>query len=367
METKTQHGYLVLADISGYTSFLAGTELEHAHEILTELLEVIVHKFETLLTISKLEGDAVFAYIPEAKVPRGELLLDLIDSTYLAFRDQVAVAHRRTTCTCSACRAIPTLDLKFMAHHGDFIQQHIGERLELVGSDVNLIHRLLKNHVSEQTGWKAYTLLTRKCLERLQVEPTNLHEGKEGYEHLGEVQTLTYDLRKRYEEMSAARNVVIEPERSQLTLTMDYPLTPPVLWDWLNDPHKRATYTLQDNLRFETILRPQGRNGVGARNHCIHGKDVAMIENVLDWKPFNYITVEQGFAGIRVIFQYILTPLEDGKGTRLEWRILNDKLPLPGFVNRFLTRTIMTRVFPLITIMKNLEKRIAEDLERQKE
>ncbi len=45
MENKTQHGYLVLADISGYTSFLAKTELEHAHEILTELLNLIVTEF----------------------------------------------------------------------------------------------------------------------------------------------------------------------------------------------------------------------------------------------------------------------------------------------------------------------------------
>ena len=42
MDTKTQHGYLLIADISGYTSFVAGTELEHAHEILTELLELLV-------------------------------------------------------------------------------------------------------------------------------------------------------------------------------------------------------------------------------------------------------------------------------------------------------------------------------------
>ncbi len=39
MEKTTQYGYLVLADISGYTSYLAGVELDHAHEILTDLLE----------------------------------------------------------------------------------------------------------------------------------------------------------------------------------------------------------------------------------------------------------------------------------------------------------------------------------------
>ncbi len=367
METKTQRGYLLLADISGYTSFLAGTELEHAHEILTELLEVIVHKFETMLTISKLEGDAVFAYIPEAKVPRGETLLELVDATYLAFRDQVAVTHRRTTCTCSACRAIPSLDLKFIAHHGDFIQQHIGQRTELVGSDVNLIHRLLKNHVSEQTNWKAYVLLTHKCLDHLEVKPAELHEGKEEYEHLGEVQTQTYNLRKRYEELTEARHVVIEPERSHITLVVDYPVSPAVLWDWLNDPHRRATYTFQENLRFDAIIRPRGRNGVGARNHCVHGKDVAMVENVLDWKPFNYFTVEQSFVGMSFVMQCILSPLEGGKRTHLEMRFRNDKLPAPEFFKRFVTRTVFTRAFSMINMMEKLGRRIADDLETQKE
>jgi hypothetical protein len=56
METKTQHGYLILADLSGFTSYLAGVELEHAHEILTELLELIVERLKSALTISKLEG-----------------------------------------------------------------------------------------------------------------------------------------------------------------------------------------------------------------------------------------------------------------------------------------------------------------------
>ena len=32
-------GYLVLADVSGYTGFLAGIELEHASGILTGLIQ----------------------------------------------------------------------------------------------------------------------------------------------------------------------------------------------------------------------------------------------------------------------------------------------------------------------------------------
>jgi hypothetical protein len=68
MNETTQHGYLLLADISGYTSFVAATELDHSHEILSDLLETICMQIEKLLTIHKLEGDAVFALLPKPKL-----------------------------------------------------------------------------------------------------------------------------------------------------------------------------------------------------------------------------------------------------------------------------------------------------------
>jgi len=37
IDEGVMEGYLLLADISGYTTFLTGTELEHSHAILTEL------------------------------------------------------------------------------------------------------------------------------------------------------------------------------------------------------------------------------------------------------------------------------------------------------------------------------------------
>jgi hypothetical protein len=93
---ETQHGHLLLADISGYTSYVASTELSHLQEILTELLECMIERFEPLLTISKIEGDAIFAYAPETKLPRGEAILELIDTTYIAGRGRREAAHRRT-------------------------------------------------------------------------------------------------------------------------------------------------------------------------------------------------------------------------------------------------------------------------------
>ena len=34
MNNETQHGYLVLSEISGYTSYLAGVELTHTREMI---------------------------------------------------------------------------------------------------------------------------------------------------------------------------------------------------------------------------------------------------------------------------------------------------------------------------------------------
>ena len=204
MERKTQTGYLVLADISGYTSFVATTEIEHADLALSIFLEAIVEKLSSLLTISKLEGDAVFAYVEESKLPEGKSLLELIDHTYLAFRDKAEVLYRQATCACKACLAIPTLDLKFMVHHGDFIIQQVAGTKDLMGTDVNLIHRLSKNHVSESTGWKGYALFTNQGLERMQTDKASFVQQTESYEHLGEVETYIMDLHVRYDEMKAS-------------------------------------------------------------------------------------------------------------------------------------------------------------------
>ena len=203
MERKTQTGYLVLADISGYTSFVAKTEIEHADIALSYLLEAIVEKLSGLLTISKLEGDAVFAYVEESKLLEGKSMLELIDNTYLAFRDQAGDLYAKATCPCRACLAIPTLDLKFMVHHGDFIIQQVAGIKDLLGSDVNLVHRLAKNHVAESTGWKGYALFTDRGLEHMQTDKQAFVQQTESYEHLGDVETYIMDMHVRYEEMKA--------------------------------------------------------------------------------------------------------------------------------------------------------------------
>jgi len=342
MDTKTQHGYLVLADISGYTSFLAKTELEHAHEILSELLNLIVSKFNAVLIFSKFEGDAVFAHVPESNLSRGETLLELVESTYVAFRDHLQTCARRTTCTCNACRAIPTLDLKFMVHHGDYIIQQLANGKELVGSDVNLVHRLMKNHITEETGMRAYAMFSEKSLEHMCIQPDEMHKQIENYEHLGDVPTYSLDLHKRYKELTEARHVFLTPEEATGSTSTDFPVPPAVVWDWLNDPVKRERY----NPGTKWSLKPSGgRTGPGAVNHCAHGKNYGekFIEKIVDWRPFEYFTT-QGDMPMGVTFTmtrtHHLTPTPTGTHVVGALKI---ESPLPGFVNNMMGKMMLKK------------------------
>ena len=201
MERKTQTGYLVLADISGYTSFIATTEIEHAENVISPLLETIIEKLRGMLTIVKLEGDAVFAYVSEEQMSNCSDMLELLDNTYRIFRDSATAMHEQATCLCRACKAIPTLDLKFFVHHGEYVIQQVAGIVDLLGNDVTLIHRLAKNHVSESTGWNGYVLFTGNCLANMQADKGPFIQQAETYEHLGNVGTYIMDTHVRYDEM----------------------------------------------------------------------------------------------------------------------------------------------------------------------
>ena len=359
MDAKTQHGYLLIADISGYTSFLAKSELEHAHDILTELLEILVKQLTARFTLSKLEGDAVFVFAPEADITRGETLLELIEATYVKFRDEREAIRRRTTCQCNACRNIPSLDLKFMAHHGDYILQRVSGIHELVGSDVNLIHRLLKNHVSEQTDWRAYALFTEAALMHMGIKPEGLHEHVENYEHLGDVKVCVLNLAERYQELINERRYVIEPKQAHYIVHGDLPTTPSVVWEWINDPVKRARISLQGGLKYVPAVLTRGRTGVDSITHCVHGADVAMVETVQDWRPFDYVTFAQASKGMQLDWQYVLTPIDDHT-THLEVRIFM-RSRLPAVLNTLVCKLFSSRLYPLKKILLKMQNLIAAD------
>ena len=135
MAATPETGFLVIADLTGYTAYLSGGEIEHAPAIAGDLLETIVGRLEPPLRLSKFEGDAAFLYVEDGRAD-GSLVLDAIEASYVAFRRRLRSIDQATDCECNSCRLAPKLDLKLFVHHGTFIRSRIAGRDELAGSPV---------------------------------------------------------------------------------------------------------------------------------------------------------------------------------------------------------------------------------------
>ena len=132
MLTQPEPACLLIADISGYTSYLAGTELDHAQDILADLVTTVVNALRPSFRLAKLEGDAAFAFALGARVD-GSQLLDTVERTYFAFRRRLRDISQATACECNACTLMPRLDLKLVVHDGVIIRHRIAGHEELVG------------------------------------------------------------------------------------------------------------------------------------------------------------------------------------------------------------------------------------------
>jgi hypothetical protein len=88
----------------------------------------------------------------------GPALQDLILGCYFALQRRIRDIRRASTCECNACSRIPGLGLKFVAHHGAVVRQRMAGQEELVGTDVVVVDRALKDRVGEELGVPAYAL-----------------------------------------------------------------------------------------------------------------------------------------------------------------------------------------------------------------
>lgn len=203
-------GPLLLADISGYTSFLQSVAHAHredafadgavppAYAVMSGLLGGIVERLVPPFTLAKLEGDAVFAYSTDTgAMPRGDAVFACFGGCYAEFRRRLAVAQDVATCACGVCSRIDVLDLKFILHAGPFVTQEIAGRPELVGPEVVMAHRLLKSGAAELVGHGAYALVTTAAAVELQIPTGAALPIVEAYEHYPPVSGHVFPLRER--------------------------------------------------------------------------------------------------------------------------------------------------------------------------
>lgn len=162
---KYEEAVLILADITGYTRFLTLHALSkyHAEELIAELVEELIEVAGKALTLSKIEGDAVFFYLPlsDRKEDVAALLSRQFIAFFQAFTRKRGELNARRICICDACANVQELTLKVVGHVGGIYMREIKGFRELAGPDVVLAHRLLKNNLPK----RPYVLKTKPLYE----------------------------------------------------------------------------------------------------------------------------------------------------------------------------------------------------------
>ena len=197
-EAPAGERYLLLADISGYTAFMAGVEVDHgidfgagipaAYSVLGDLLGAVSEGVEPDFEVVKLEGDAVFAAAPaHALDGHGERVTQRLQALYRAFVDARTRAIPANDHLCTACPAVAHLDLKVVLHRGPAVRQAVGSASDLLGPAVNVAHRLLKNSVRERIGARPYLFVTEAAAVALGLSRVGLAH-REVYPHVGSIE-----------------------------------------------------------------------------------------------------------------------------------------------------------------------------------
>jgi uncharacterized protein YndB with AHSA1/START domain len=312
----THSGYLLIADISGYTAYLTSSEQDHANPILSSLLGSLIEQVGEPLHFWKMDGDAVLAYSTQQEFPSGETFLTICENLYNAFAGRRQNIIANTTCPCRACANVGTLDLKIMAHHGRFDEMQVGPAKDISGADVILVHRMAKTDVSEATGVRSYALFSDAAVEAMGIEEA-LVPFSQPIEHFGEVSMQVYDLAKAWEKFRAGRErYFLEEADGVWTYRRHFELPIAVVWEALTAPDLKQRWMV--GMKSVSVERLEGRIGEGSGYHCAH-EAADFRYRVTDWEPFDYFSTRMNDPGREDISfpeTYHLTPTETGTELR---------------------------------------------------
>ncbi|PSL19082.1 DUF2652 domain-containing protein [Shimia abyssi] len=369
--TKSDNGvqttYFVIADISGYTKFMAETAIEHAKGILESLFGDLVPAIRTPLKISGLQGDAVFAYAFESDVMTKQFILDFAEQLYCVFARSKEKMILNTGCPCDACSTIDALELKIVVHHGECIIQDTGGRQELAGQDVITAFRLLKNSVKQNTGLNAYSLITCDAIRAMDMgsffDDSEFHS--EDIEHIGNVEFVVRDLREAWQRRRNTERTFVEPTDTLLLeeWIIPLPVAPDVAFTICTRPDLRMEWLGANQV--ELFHDKKGKVEPGTLYHCYHGDDIFPFE-IIDWYPGEYVT---GKYNLPMGLSFLETNeiIEAGNGSLVKLRYTTPKSPklmgklMAGTVGKKVRGIIEPDKESRVNRMTDIAKRLAAE------
>ena len=169
----TESACLLIADISGYTGYLADVELDHAQDILADLIGAVVTALRPDVPARQARGRRGLHVRDRRAVRRVDaarhdraLLLRLPPAAPRRAPGDVLRVRR--------LRAHPRPRPQVRRPPRQAILQKVAGRQELLGSDVIVVHRLLKNDVVEDSAWTHTRSSARPCIDATDLDPAAL-------------------------------------------------------------------------------------------------------------------------------------------------------------------------------------------------
>jgi len=112
-------GYLLIADISGYTDFIKlhnlrkkpviGSKMAdmfeaHAETIISDLLETVIDQIEPVMSLNKLEGDAAFFFCEDdSNSSQADGIIAAMERANEAFKEKSSELVFVQACGCDLC------------------------------------------------------------------------------------------------------------------------------------------------------------------------------------------------------------------------------------------------------------------------
>ncbi|MCH9029964.1 MAG: D-lyxose/D-mannose family sugar isomerase, partial [Bacteroidetes bacterium] len=316
---------IFIPDISGYTKFITETETKHSKHIIVELLEVIIGANNLGMQISEIEGDAVL-YYRKGDPPKIDELILQAKKMFLAFHTQIKIIQRDNVCQCGACRTAINLTLKFVSHYGMLEEVTIQNFMKIMGRDVILTHRLLKNTINSNE----YLLITNDYLNTQDIVNFRFESWISFKKHI-ENFTNFKDVKVQYILLEEAKKEL--PDVSRLmksrfdyttpdsSMFIDAPLL--VVHELLTDHDAKLNYVPGLN----EIKDKSPVNRVNTSHTCVFDDleiHFVTISNEVKEKEISYVEEGEASVGIAFISDYKLK--EEGNGTRLTFKIFSGKL-----------------------------------------
>ncbi|WP_299216299.1 DUF2652 domain-containing protein [uncultured Aquimarina sp.] len=181
---------LCIPDISGFTEFMSSTNIELSSKVIPSLLNRVIYANKLDLKVSEIEGDAILFY-RTGPLPTFTELVYQCRLFYTEFYEQLKILHKQYKNTKEGNNIPEMLGLKIVLHYGQEISAvPIGKNIKLMGEDVIIAHRLLKNKIPIDE----YILLSEDLLSEFKDKTIErnfgwgeLHDRETEYKHIGEI------------------------------------------------------------------------------------------------------------------------------------------------------------------------------------